>query len=47
MTLSLGAGLNASVCPVKNIPGRPARIDIYFCKYKWAKVRVDKKNLFD
>jgi hypothetical protein len=23
---------NASVCPVKNGPIRPARIDIYFCK---------------
>jgi hypothetical protein len=24
------ARLNASVCPVKNIPGVPARINIYF-----------------
>jgi hypothetical protein len=29
---ALAAILNASVCPVKNIPGVPARIDIYFCK---------------
>jgi hypothetical protein len=24
--------VNASVCPVKNVPGVPARIDIYFSK---------------
>ena len=24
--------LNASECPVKNVPGVPARIDIYFSK---------------
>ena len=29
---ALMTGLNASVCPVKNVPGVPARIDIYFCK---------------
>jgi hypothetical protein len=29
---ALGGGLNASVCPVKNVPALPARIDVYLCK---------------
>ena len=29
---NMGPTPNASVYPVKNDPGMPARIDIYFCK---------------
>ena len=32
ITLIMGGVLNASVCPVKNVPALPARIDIYICK---------------
>jgi hypothetical protein len=32
ITLTMGSVLNASVCPVKNVPALPARIDIYLCK---------------
>ena len=31
-TMTFTTGFNASVCPVKNVPGVPARIDIYFSK---------------
>jgi hypothetical protein len=31
--MTFPTGLNASVCPVKNVPGVPARIDIYFSNY--------------
>jgi hypothetical protein len=32
ITLVMGGVLNASVCPVKNVPALPARIYIYLCK---------------